>query len=155
MSTKHRAMEKFDEHRFSTHELVQILRSRRFNGPQPSRKRQPNQRHSEAESTTDDNLSFAGRHTLVLPFFLLFQIPRNPFVYPRDRRSHAGYIVESHNTPKTRLASGRKSRPLFPASFSCRKKKLFPKYDDPETVSPHFLNFAVRKHLPAEQFVDR
>jgi hypothetical protein len=96
-----------------------------------------------------------GGITLVLPFFLLFQIPRNPFVYPRDRRSHAGYIVESHNTPKTRLASGRKPRPLFPASFSCRKKKLFPKYDDPETVSPHFLNFAVRKHLPAEQFVDR
>jgi hypothetical protein len=48
-------------------------------------------------------------------------------------------MVGSHNTQNKACRVG-KPRPLLHASFSSRKKKLFPKYDDPETVSPHTIS---------------
>jgi hypothetical protein len=104
MDTKHGAMEKFDADRFSTHELVQILRTADSMV----------HNHRESDSRTKGTLKQSllpttivlspGGITLVLPFFLFFQNPRNPVVRLLERQT---VMVGSHNTPQTRLAGGR------------------------------------------------
>jgi hypothetical protein len=134
MDTKHHAMEKFEDYRFSTHELVQILRTADSMV----------HNHRESDSPTTGTLKQSllpttivlspGGITLVLPFFLFFQNPWFPVVRLLERQT---VMVGSHNPPKQGLPVVGKSRLLLHASLSSRKKKLFPKYDDPETVSPH------------------
>jgi hypothetical protein len=79
-----------------------------------------------------------GGITLVLPFFLLFQIPRNPFVYPRDRRSHAGYIVESHNPRKQGLPVVGSLGHYFPPHLVVEKRSCFPSTTIPKQLAHIF-----------------
>jgi hypothetical protein len=99
---------------------VRILPDSRFNGPQPSMKRQPNRRHHLKQSPSPTTLVLSpGGITLVLPFFLFFQTPRNPVARLFERQT---VMVGSHNTQNKACRVG-KPRPLLHASFSSRKKE--------------------------------
>ncbi len=141
-------MEKFDEHRFSTHELVQILRSRRFNGPQPSRKRQPNQRHSEAESTTDDNLSFAKAYTCTALFFYSF---RSHGTLSSTRETDGLMLVTSLNrtTPwKQGLPVVGSLGHYFPPHLVVEKRSCFPSTTIPKQLAHIFWTLPLGSTCP-------
>jgi hypothetical protein len=84
----------------------------RFNGQEPSRKRQLDQRDHLKQSLSPTTIVLSpGGITLVLPFFYSFRsYGTQLFVYLRDRRSWS----DRTSTPQTRLAGGRQASATIP-----------------------------------------